>query len=131
MSDSQSRVKQDIDVFDWGPAMIFSHLLIPCGIAEVSSKEDKGITRLCLPFIQTETGPNPEEAITSLCSLAWFLAYHLEKSLVEKARLCRVTHKMRVVEDDGDLWFNKSCRSARMATSINVDRKSVLFMYVG
>jgi len=131
VSDSQSRVKQDIEVCNWRPAMIFSHLLIPCGIAEVSSKQDKGITRLCLPFIQTETGPNPEDAITSLCSLAWFLAYHLENALVEKARLCRVTHKMRVVEDDGDLWFNKSCHSARMATCIKIDRKSVVYMYVG
>jgi len=79
---SQARVKRDIDVCEWGPAMSFSHLLLPCGIAEVSSKQDKGFTRLCLPFMQTKTGPNPEDAITSLCSLAWFLAYRLENALV-------------------------------------------------
>ena len=97
----------------------------------MSSKPDKGFTRLCFPFLQTNRGPNPEDAITSLCGLAWFLAYMLDKELAEKARLCRVTHKMRVVEDDGDLWFNKSCQSGRMATAINVERKSVLYMYVG
>ena len=38
---------------------------------------------------------------------------------------------MRITEDDGDLWFNKSCQSARIATAIKVDRKSFLYMYVG
>ena len=38
---------------------------------------------------------------------------------------------MRITEDDGELWFNKSCQSDRIATAIKVDRKSALYMYVG
>ena len=51
VSDTQAKVKRDIDMSEWDPAMSFSHLLLPCGIAEVSSKPDKGFTRLCFPFM--------------------------------------------------------------------------------
>ena len=126
-----AKVKRSIEVFEWNPAMAFSHLMPPCGIAEVSAKPDKGITRLCFPFLQTSWGPDPEDAITSRCGLTWLLAFILEKDLVEQTRLCRVSHKIRITEDDGDLRFNKSCQSARIAAAIKVDRKSVLYMYVG
>ena len=38
---------------------------------------------------------------------------------------------MRIKEDDGDLWFNKSCAAARMATVIKEGRKNMLYMYIG
>jgi hypothetical protein len=131
VSDVFAKVNRKVDVFDWSPAMTFSHLLLPCVIAEVSSNPDKGITRLCFPFLQARWGPDPEDAITSLCGLTWHLAYILDKELVARARLRRASHKMRITEDDGDLWFNKSCQSARIATAIKVDRNSFLYMYVG
>jgi len=107
VSDMHAKVKRDIDVCEWDPSMTFSHLLLPCGIADVSSNPVKCITRLCFPFLQTPRGPDPGGAITSLCGLTWLLAYVLEKELVARARLCRVSQKMRITEDDGDLWFNK------------------------
>ena len=126
-----AKLNRNIEVFEWNTAMTFSHLLLPCVIAEVSSNPVKGITRLCFPFRQTRRGPDPENVIISLCGLMWLLAYILEKELVAKARLCPVSHKMRITEDDGELWFNKSCQSDRIATAIKVDRKSALYMYVG
>ena len=79
VSDMHAKVKRDIDVCELDPSMTFSHLLLPCGIVEVSSKPDKGFTRLCFPFLQMYWGPNPEDAITSLCGLALVLAYILDK----------------------------------------------------
>ena len=36
---------------------------------------------------------------------------YVEFDLVATARLCRVSHKMRITKEDGDLWFNKACKS--------------------
>ena len=72
-----------------------------------------------------------EDAIASLCSLTWFLAFICNKDVVRSARLCRVLHKMRVQEADGDLRFNKSCWSGRIATAIKEGSKNMLYMYVG
>ena len=88
---------------------------------------------MCLPYIRASEKIDVERAITDLCSLTWFLAYVVDSELVSRgsARLHRVPHKMRIKEDDGDLWFNKSCTSARMATVIKEGRKNMLYMYIG
>ena len=125
------KVNREVDVFDWTHGLKFGHLLLPCATAEVSSKPNKGITRLCFPFLQASGRLDPGDAIASLCGLTWFLAFILEKGLVATGRLCRVLHKMRITEDDGDLWFNKSCQSGRIATTIKDRGKNVLYMYVG
>eukprot|EP00959_Pyramimonas_sp_CCMP1952_P116904 2443592-Pyramimonas_sp.AAC.1 len=38
---------------------------------------------------------------------------------------------MRVIEEDGDLWFNKACQSRRIATAIKDKGKSAVYMHVG
>ena len=63
--------------------------------------------------------------------MIWFLAFVLDRDLVFAGRLNRVPHKMRIKEDDGDLWFNKSCDAARIATVIREGRKNMLYMYIG
>ena len=131
VSDVYEKVNRPIDVFDWKPAMKFGHLLLPCATAEISSQADKGVTRLCLPFLHVSDALDPEDAIASLCCLTWFLAFLLERDLVATARLCRVSHKMRITKEDGDLWFNKACKSGRIATAIKDNNNSVLYMYIG
>ena len=131
VNETHEKALRPVDPLDWKPAMRFSHLLLPCMTAESSSQPLKGLTRLCLPFIRASDAMNPEEAIASLCSLTWFLAFLLDKNLVEYARLRRVSHKMHITEDDGDLWFNKSCQSGRIATAIKDRDSSVVYMYIG
>ena len=123
VNEMYEKVNCKIDVLDWRLGMKFGHMLLPCIAAEVSSSENKGITRLCLPFIQSSEARDIEEAITSLCSLAWFLAFILDRSLVATARLCRIPHKTQIKKEDDDMWFNKSCKSARIATAIKENRK--------
>ena len=123
-------MKRKVDVFDWRAAFNFGHLLLPCATAEVSARPNKGTTRLCFPFINTAQAPNPEDAIASLCALTWTLAFILDRDSVATARPCRIPHKMRITEADGDLWFHKGCSSARIATAIRDDGKNMLFMYL-
>ena len=56
---------------------------------------------------------------------------YVELDLVATARLCRVSHKMRITTEDGDLWVNKACKSGRIATAIKDNNNSVLYMYIG
>ena len=37
---------------------------------------------------------------------------------------------MRITTEDGDLWFNKACKSGRIATVIKDNNNSVLYMYI-
>ena len=129
--DIYEKVNRAIEICDWKPAMQFGHLLLPCATAEISSQADRGLTRLCLPFLQVADVLDPEDAITSLCCLTWYLAFRVEPALVDRARLHRVPHKMRITKEDGDLWFNKSCWSGRIATAIKDGGKNMLYMYVG
>ena len=131
VDEMNDKVKCPVDVFDWMPGLQFGHALLPCATAEVSATADKGMTRLCFPFINVCGSMDPERAIASLCALTWFLAFTQERELVETGRLCRIAHKMRIKEEDGDLWFNKSCGSDRVATAIKDGKKNVLYMYVG
>ena len=125
------KINRKIDVFDWTSGIRFGHLLLPCVTAELSSKPDKGVTRLCLPFIHFADSLDPEDAIASLYALTWVLAFIFERDLVGTARVCRTLHKMRIKEEDGDLWFNKCCKSGRIATAIKDGHKNMLYMYVG
>ena len=111
--------------------MQFGHLLLPCATAEISSQADRGLTRLCLPFLQVSDGLDPEDAIASLWCLTWYLAFHLECNLLTTARLRLILHKMRIIKEDGDLWFNKACKSGRISTAIKENNNSVLYMYIG
>ena len=123
-----------VDPLAWEAAIKISHLLLPCATAEISSQEDKGVSRLCLPFIHIGNDPPLEDAITSLCSLTWTLAFCLDQNLVRPARLKRISHKMHIREEDGDLWFNKACKSGRMATAIaekDKMRNNFVYMYIG
>ena len=130
-SDRYEKANRTVDVFDWKPALQFAHLFLPCATAEISSQADKGVTRLCFPFIQASDAVDPEDAIASLCALTWFLAFILEKNLVTTARLCRVSHKMCITEENGDLWFNKPSKTGRIATAIKEESNSILYMYMG
>ena len=125
------KVNRKIDVFDWTSGMKFGHLLLPCVTAELSSKPEKGVTRLCLPFIHFADSLDPEDAVASSCALTWFMGLISERDLVGAARLCRTLHKMRSKEEDGDLWLNQCCKSGRIATAIKDDHKHMLYMYVG
>ena len=120
------------EILKWKPAMKFGHLLLPCATAEISSQADKGVTRLCLPFMHASGGlVDPEDAIASLCGLAWFLAFLLERDLAETGRLWRVSHKICSTKDDDDLWFNKPCTCGRLATAIEDGTNTMLYMYIG
>ena len=120
------------EISNWQPAMRFGQLLLPCATAEVSSQADKAVTRLCLPFIDASGGRlDPEDAIASLCSLAWFLAFLLERDLVETGRVWRVSHKGGSTKEDDDLWFNKPCTCGRLATAIEDGNNTMLYMYIG
>ena len=120
------------EILKWKAAMKFGHLLLPCATAEISSQADKGVTRLCLPFMHASGGLlDPEDAIASLCGLAWFLAFLLERDLVATGRLWRVSHKMCSTKEDDDLWFNKPCTCGRLATAIEDGTNTMLYMYIG
>ena len=112
------KVNRDVDLLDWMPGLKFGHLFLPCATAEVSCEADKGVTRLCFPFLNAHKDLELESAITALCSLTWFLSFVLEKELASNVCVSRELHKMRVKEEDGDLWFNKACPSGRIATVI-------------
>ena len=56
---------------------------------------------------------------------------YVDLDLVATARLCRVSHKMRITTEDGDVWVNKACKSGRIATAIKDNNNSVLYMYIG
>ena len=45
--------------------------------------------------------------------------------------MCRIPHKTQIKKEEDDMWFNKSCKSARMATAIKENRKNMLYMYIG
>ena len=132
VNDTYEKVHRPINLLDWKPAMKFGHLLLPCATAEISSQADKGVTRLCLPFMNASGGlVDPEDAIASLCGLAWFLACLLERDLAATGRLWRVSHKMCSTKEDDDLWFNKPCTCGRLATAIKDGNNSMLYMYIG
>ena len=38
---------------------------------------------------------------------------------------------MRIIKEDGDLWFNKAYKSGRIAAAIKENNNSVLYMYIG
>ena len=38
---------------------------------------------------------------------------------------------MRTEEEDGDLWFNKRCKSVRIPTTIKDGQQIMLYMYLG
>ena len=120
---------------NWDQLPVFGHYMLPCMTAEVSAEPTKGITRLCLPFLANieRFGEvvDVEEAISVLCARTWFLAFALDRSFADTACLRRLPHKMRVKEEEGDLWFNKSCSSSRIATTIQVGSKSMVYMYLG
>ena len=87
------RARRPVEPFYWGPAISFGGLLLPCVTAEISPTEETGITRLCLPFIQADDDLEVEEAITSICAVAWVLGAStvflrlLELDCVRKAAL--------------------------------------------
>ena len=56
---------------------------------------------------------------------------YVDLDLVATARLCRVSHKMRITTEDGDFWVNKACKSGRIATAIKDNNNSMLYMYIG
>ena len=45
--------------------------------------------------------------------------------------MCKTLHKMRVREEEGDLWFNKSCHSNLIATTVKKGQKKLVYMYLG
>ena len=51
--------------------------------------------------------------------------------MTKDTRLCRTTHKMKIKEEEGELWFNKACRSDRIASTIHDGSKNAVYMYVG
>ena len=131
VDDVDKKATRKVDICDWKAAMQFGHLLLPCATAEISSQPEKGLTRLCFPFLQVSDELDPENAIASLCCLTWYLAFRLERSLVTTARLNLIPHKMTITKEDGDLWFNKGCKSGRIAAAIKEKNNNHLYMYVG
>ena len=61
-----------------------------------------------------------EPMLRAIAVLVWYVAESYYPENVEGAALKMTLHKTEVVKDDagGDLWFNKSCASNRIATSI-------------
>ena len=61
-----------------------------------------------------------EPMLQAIAVLVWYLAKRFYPEKVEGVVLKMVLHKTEVVKDDagGDLWFNKSCSSNRIAMGI-------------
>ena len=61
-----------------------------------------------------------EPMLQAIGALVWHLAEKCYPEKVQGAILKMIPHKTEVVKDDagGDLWFNKSCASNRIATCI-------------
>ena len=120
-----------VDLYAWESILRFGHVMLPGATAEISSAPDRGKIRLCFPFIQPSKSMNPEEAITSLCSLTRFLACMQDEGLYTETRVQYVPHKAQVKEDNGQLWWRKSCRFSRMATAITAGNQDMCYMYLG
>ena len=126
------RSQRQLPLLEWGNAFHLGHLLLPCICAEFGADADKGVTRLCFPFIDVATNLDVEKAMEDLCKLTWCLGLACDENLVANTCLKLVPHKMQVEEDQGELWFNKSCASERMATAIKQgDKHSLVYMYLG
>ena len=98
--------------------------------AEISPTQETGITRVCLPLIQDDS-VDVEEAITSICSVAWVLGKKLGIFERTETQIARALHKMKIEEESGEMWFNKSCRSGRIATTIIRHGNFLVYMYLG
>ena len=88
----------------FGPATTF---LAPRGPRNPANY-DRGVPRLsvCLFVCGIYAG------VYMRLSVCLFVSgMYVEFDLVATARLCRVSHKMRITKEDGDLWFNKACKS--------------------
>ena len=99
--------------------------------AEVSPTEDAGITRVCLPFIQPNPHFDVDEAISSICGVVWVVGRRMGLVEEKEMQIARATHKMKIREESGELWFNKSCKSNRVATTITRNGNSFVYMYLG
>ena len=111
--------------------MAFGVLSMPCPVVTLSSKPDRGLTTVCLPFIylpifdKNEKGTKDVELmVEALGVLVWMVAREAcprkKAALASRAaKLVRTPHKAEWKGDkDGLLWFNKACESSRMATTI-------------
>ena len=105
---------------------------VPGPIVELSADPAGGLTRVALPFLNV-SGLAPvgasgaadpmdlvEPMLQAVAVVVWNLAETLFPDKVLGASLKQMQHKVEVVKDDdgGDLWFNKSCSSNRIATGI-------------
>ena len=124
------RAKREVKPWKWLSAISFANLLLPCVTAEISPTQETGITRLCLPFIHDDS-VDVEKAITSICSVAWVLGQKLGIFERTETQIARALHKMKIEEESGEMWFNKSCRSGRIATTIIRHGNFLVYMYLG
>ena len=76
---------------------------------------------MCLPFLSLPGDCDMEPAIRALGVLVWHVAHAAcpEKDTWGAAKLVQTPHKALWKDDKaGMLWFNKACRSNRIATTI-------------
>ena len=131
VSEAHQRAQRRVVPLFWDAATSFGGLLLPCVTAEVSPTEDAGITRVCLPFIQPNPHFDVDEAISSICGVVWVVGRRMGLVEEKEMQIARATHKMKIREESGELWFNKSCKSNRVATTITRNGNSFVYMYLG
>ena len=118
-------------------ALGWSLVAMPCPVVDLSNKPDGGVTQVVPPFLNLQALPwdgvkrrrnsdredpmnTVEPMLQAIGVLVWNSAESYYPDKVQGAVLKMIPHKTEVVKDDagGDLWFNKSCASNRIATGI-------------
>ena len=126
-----AEVNAELNIFNWIPAMRFSHLLLSCVTVDVSSSADTGNTRLCFPYICGNHTLLPEKAMVSLCGLTWFLAFLLDENLATGARVRIKPHKALSAGEDSQWWFREVNDDQPAAGAITKDGNDVVYMCEG
>ena len=114
--------------------MQFSHMLLPCVTADVSSNANGGTTRFCLPYINGNRSVTAQHAMISLCCQTWFLAFLVNKSLATETRVRIRLHKGFVAGEDHQWWLTEKQplnEHLSVAATITKDGTDVMYIYDG
>ena len=113
-----------------GLALGFGMVAMPAPVVMLSARPDAGMTQVCLPILSlhelpmgpwlSETpGKAAEDILESLGLLVFGLAARLQPDKIEGLFLQRSWHKAETkVDREGQFWFNKACKSNRVALVI-------------
>ncbi len=111
-----------------GLALGFGMVAMPAPVVMLSARPDAGMAQVCLPILSLhELGPwlseapgkAAEDILESLGLLVFGLAARLRPNKIEGLFLQRSWHKAETkVDREWQFWFNKACKSNRVALVI-------------